>query len=1096
MKKATLFKTLGFLTFFVLFLSFSLQREQLSEQQTIPNLSQSERNVATAGNLLAYGDTLKDIAKYDSALIAYNNAIALYEPLLESNDSMIWVNYLACKNRSGDCYRRLRIMEDGLNLLMETLDEGKERFGEEHPAVADSYFYSGIIYRNLGEKEKTLEFYEKALAIRLKTLGEVHPDVAYSYNNFGVLYNSSFRELEKALEYYDKSLNTYIQIYGKNHPYVGRAYSNMAGVFTELSQFEKALEFYQKALQIYQKTRPEVHTDISIVYSGIGTTNYNMYLNDRAIENHLKALSIDLEIFGTDHPYIATHYNNLGLSYINYSEYQKAIDYFKKSQSILISFFGQDNVWVAESYVNIGSAYSYLYKNTNSAIHAEEAEKYLQQAISILKKTYGTSHPRFALTLFILGNLHYFTNQYDKAIEYYEEALTVQLELFGEKSIDASESYNSMGEVYSKQGLYTQSLENFHKSLTANAISFDGKDITLNPEPSTPVIQPLQLIEGLHEKARTFYKRYIHAADPADLQYAFDTYSTAVDWIDYQQKNMTRDVEKSVMNTNNIFAFGGMLKTAFDLYERTQRDSFLQHAFTAIEKSRASLLLEGVQNASNLSFAGIPEELRDQEYEIRTLLAHYEKNLYAEEIKGAEADTSKMEKLFDKVFELKNSYDSLLTVFETEYPTYYQLKYDADVLSIAETQKTLPDKQTTLIEYFVSDSLLHAFVINKDEYQLIEIKKDSALEDWIEQLHHSYYSYQLSVDPTQEEYLAYCDTLVTRSQQIYQNVFQPIEKQIKLSEKLIIVPDGILGYLPFEALLRSGSSDNTLHKDHKYLIEDYLISYAYSATLLKEMQDKKGGKAKGNFIAFAPSFDEKELLADASSTRGIDELRGTLTPLKYNIPEVENLQKLIGGKIFTDTAATQLAFMEQAPNYKVIHLATHGKANDLIGDYAYLAFAEIEDSLENELLYNRDLYGIRLNADMVVLSACETGIGELRRGEGIISLARGFSYAGAKSIMTSLWSVNDGATKELMESFYTYLKEGLSKDVALRKAKLDYINNNPHSEAHPFYWAAFIPIGDMQPIYFSNPIKWWLWGGVSLFLLTSLFLYFRAKNPA
>ena len=151
-----------------------------------------------------------------------------------------------------------------------------------------------------------------------------------------------------------------------------------------------------------------------------------------------------------------------------------------------------------------------------------------------------------------------------------------------------------------------------------------------------------------------------------------------------------------------------------------------------------------------------------------------------------------------------------------------------------------------------------------------------------------------------------------------------------------------------------------------------------------------------------------------------------------------------------------------------------------MGDYSFLAFYELKDSIENEWLYNRELYDLELNADMVVLSACETGIGELQQGEGIISLARGFSYAGAKSIITSLWTVDDEEAPILMNSFYQYLDDGLSKDAALRQAKLDYIQNSP--KPHPYFWASFIPIGDMQPISFQKKWTSFFWVGVSCFV--------------
>ncbi len=159
--------------------------------------------------------------------------------------------------------------------------------------------------------------------------------------------------------------------------------------------------------------------------------------------------------------------------------------------------------------------------------------------------------------------------------------------------------------------------------------------------------------------------------------------------------------------------------------------------------------------------------------------------------------------------------------------------------------------------------------------------------------------------------------------------------------------------------------------------------------------------------------------------------------------------------------ATEDQFVKEAGQYRVLHLATHGKANDREGDYSFLAFTEQKDSLENELLYVRDIYNLALNAELVTLSACETGIGKLQKGEGIISLARAFAYAGAGSIVTSLWSVNDEQTKDLMLLFYRELQRGKPKNEALQSAKRQ-LAAQPGS--HPFYWAGFVAIGDMRPL--------------------------------
>jgi CHAT domain-containing protein len=163
-------------------------------------------------------------------------------------------------------------------------------------------------------------------------------------------------------------------------------------------------------------------------------------------------------------------------------------------------------------------------------------------------------------------------------------------------------------------------------------------------------------------------------------------------------------------------------------------------------------------------------------------------------------------------------------------------------------------------------------------------------------------------------------------------------------------------------------------------------------------------------------------------------------------------------------AATEAHFTEGVVKARIIHLATHAKADDRSGDYSYLAFAPQKDNNPNALVYVRDLYNLRLNADLVVLSACETGIGKLQRGEGVISLVRAFAYSGAKAIVTSIWSVNDAKTKDLMVLFYQNLKRGQSKNEALRQAKLTYLEKYMGDACHPYFWSGFVSIGEQGAV--------------------------------
>ena len=193
----------------------------------------------------------------------------------------------------------------------------------------------------------------------------------------------------------------------------------------------------------------------------------------------------------------------------------------------------------------------------------------------------------------------------------------------------------------------------------------------------------------------------------------------------------------------------------------------------------------------------------------------------------------------------------------------------------------------------------------------------------------------------------------------------------------------------------------------------------------------------------------------------------SLVPLNYNRREVQAGVNLFGGKALTDETATEVNFREQMSQYRIIHLAMHGMVNDDYPSYSGLVFnAQDQDSsLRDGVLFASEIHNLELNADLVVLSACNTGIGKLYPGEGMMSLARAFRSAGCPNLAMTLWQADDQSTAAIVESFYQYLRKGFPKDKALQQAKLDYLSQN--DQAHPHYWAAMILMGDAEAMYTS-----------------------------
>jgi CHAT domain-containing protein len=306
---------------------------------------------------------------------------------------------------------------------------------------------------------------------------------------------------------------------------------------------------------------------------------------------------------------------------------------------------------------------------------------------------------------------------------------------------------------------------------------------------------------------------------------------------------------------------------------------------------------------------------------------------------------------------------------------------------------------------------------------------------------------------------------------LYQELLVPILGTHKDYEELLIVPSGILDLLPFEALLTQPISGQMSFQEYPYLLHDYTISYTYSASLqwsLSQLPRQGTGR-----IGFAPEFHGDGGWAPVSCSGDM-------------------LQKELVGKadlLRLSRNATIAEFNKLAGRYRLLHLATHAQANPEQGDFSFIVFSDGQGGYDS--LFAKDLYPLNIEAELVILGACETALGTIYNSEGVISLARGFHFAGARSVLTTLWSINEGANCTLMSEFYEYLDKGESKKDALRAAKMALLEEDPLL-AHPVYWAGFQLLGNPRPLNEEGPLWWWL--GLLVLIAVLGYLTYRFRK--
>jgi tetratricopeptide (TPR) repeat protein/CHAT domain-containing protein len=808
-------------------------------------------------------------------------------------------------------------------------------------------------------------------------VGYVSKEVADCLHQMGrgFYYNEQYfkaiKNFEKALEIRLRSLDLY-------NVQTSNTYHNLGMAYDEIGNYEKAIKNYEKALEIRLRSLDLYNVQTSNTYHNLGMAYDEIGNYEKAINNYRKALEIRIVSLDSFNIHTSNTFNNIGVSLYNMRQYNAAIYYYTKGLEIRI--INNDSNLISTSFNNLGNAYLSL-GAFEKAIDFHYKSLELRKKNIAFKSQYllGHSYTNLGNCFHNMGDKINAINYYSKALEYFKTTKNISKE----KSI--SLLLNNMGEVYMELGEIKNSISLFLRSKSEMEILFK------NSYPKI-ILANLNLIKSY---------LILNMTDSC-LYYQ----NQAISGIKAQ---MTSDISaetKNLYQSQNIPVFELAIEVSMIKSKQDQHDSLKLKTYEYTELAKASLLQSQIKQTDALAFSGIPNILLQKEYNLRIDINWREKQRQGLLEKGKEETDKEVLRISSIIFDLKREQETLFETLEKDYPEYYRLKYDTKTIGLGDTQQKLLQKDQTMLEYFVGDSSIFIFVVRPNTFDVVQVKKDFALDSLVRQMQSGLYGYYgLAKENRKDEiFKKSLDDFSEASYNIYQRIVAPV--QHLLTPDLVIIPDGVLGYVPFEALLKNKPEKLNQFAAYPYMINDHTISYNYSATLWQEMKNKKHKKEPSkSLVAFAPFYEESfsvldstinlvfDTLADGKDTTIFEDVvtRKTYAPLPSSGIEAGTVSKMYKGDYFVNSDATEQKFYDVASDYRMVHLSTHGVADARQGDYSYLSFAEQKDSIENEFLFVRDIYNTQLNADLVFLSACETAQGELQRGEGIISLARAFA---------------------------------------------------------------------------------------------------------
>lgn len=1067
---------------------------------SITSFSQIKNDTLIAFQYYKNADSLSENKKFDESILLLKKALPVYKT------AKAWERVASCYNEISINYIYSNALEESLTFAEKALNICETYIVSDCNEKAKAYDKIG--YYNYAKKKAykvALSYHHKALLIREKILPDNHKSFRHSYKILALTYKK-LKKFDQTLAYFKKALKTSIKVYGAEHDKVIDLYGWIGGTYLDMEKNDIAIEYYSKFLDGAIKNKNSRY--IAAAYLHLGMLYRRKNLLDLALEYYEKALPVFKKENKTEE--LIRTYQSIGHVYADKREFYKSLIYFKKGLDI------KNNIDETNAHYLLGYAYSSLAYVYFALQDNETSLYYNNKTIQFYKKTFGENYYGLPYSYGLMARIFTKREEYDKALTYFNESLKINQKIFGENSLSVVRSYRGLAFFYEKREDFKTALKYYEKGLKVGQNL--SNDIGLSIDLHINIGQVYRKLNKLNKALAFFnkaieynikkkysqiykdkfdYKHYYH------LDRLFRTLLEKAKTLQgrYNRDNAMEDLNKSLVLYGNLDTLVGNLRLSYysyedkvklaertkDLYHRaieaqltkykiTSHHTMLEKVRYYSEKSKSNALKDMLLDNHAKNFSQLPEEILTLEKTLKSSHAYYTSRIAQESSKDSIDETS-LQDYETKVFGISRSQDSLTQILEQNYPKYYQFKHNSKIVTVAEIQEKI-DKKTTLLEFFIRDSTTYVFTISKNNF-VFKMLQTPGLNNKIEAFK------QAIVTKDIKKYKQLGNAL-------YQMLIYPIKEEL-VGNELIIVPDESLWHLNFDLLL---TKDETSIEPSElpYLLRDYAITYANSATLLfNQFQVKRQTEKQEGCLAF--SFSDSTSVVTANNM-SLAALRNTEDDLPGTREEIRAIAEIIDGQYYFGADADEANFKKNANHYKILHLALHGEVDNERPENSKLYFTKSSDTIEDSFLYSHELFALNIPSELTVLSACNTGTGKIAKGEGIMSLGHAFQYAGTKSLLLSSWEVPDETTPQFMKKFYSNLKVGMNKGKALQQAKLQYLEQADIYKSAPFYWGGFYLVGDTAPIDFGIHYVWYGVIGILLLIILvySIFLYKKSRR--
>lgn len=978
--------------------------------------TENDRALQEARNLYRKAIDLRGAGKYDESLLLFERALEIRERVLgpDHRDVASALNGLAAiYNDKGDSAKAEPLLQRSLAIREKAL-------GPEHPNVAESLNNLATVYSSREDYAKAEPLLQRALAIREKSLGPEHLNVAVTFNSLASLHYGK-GEYAKAEPLYQRALAIREKALGPEHRDVAVALNNLANVYRGKGDYAKVEPLYQRSLAIFEKALGSGHPNVAASFNNLAAFHRERGDYEKAEPLFQRALTAWEKILGANHPHVAGALLNLATLYTDRGDYEKAEPLFQQALAIFEKALGPENPNVALSLNNL----ALLYTNRGDYAKAEASH---QRALAIREKALGPEHPDVASSLSNLALLYLKSGDYAKTELLYQRSLAIWEKTLRSDHPHVATSLNGLAALYMAKGDVLQAVLSQSR---ANTVIERNLALNLAIGSERQKLAYLATLSKQADQTISLHLRYApHDSTARGLAAA----------LILQRKGRALDATSESLNA---------LRRRFDAEDRALFDQL-----TEARSQLARLILDGPQKISTERYRARIKSLEDQADALETQISH-------------RSDEYRAQSLPVTLAAVQNAIPpgAALIEFASFRP------FNA---------KAAKDDEASGQPHYV------AYILRRQgEIEWKELGETQAIDKSIDAL-------RIALrDPRRKD-------VKNLARALDERVFRPLRPLLGETRSLLISPDGALNLISFSALVDEKGD---------YLLKRYSISYLSSGRDLLRLQVARNSQS-GPLVIADPDFGGRR---EVEATRLLKQTKappkkklGEEAPasafsqfyfpaLPYTAEEGEALRRMLPEATLLTKRQASKAALRQSSSPELLHVATHGFflddlkmtstgeqgksardasrrlrqvekdrsriENPLLRSGLALAGANEQKAEDNGIMTALEVTGLNLwGTKLVTLSACHTGVGEVRSGDGVHGLRRALALAGAESQVMSLWAVSDRWTRELMVAYYRKLRQGQGRGAALRQAQLEMLKGV--KRRHPYYWAGFIQSGE------------------------------------